>query len=225
MPDFDIAEVDADTLTPDNSAAMHSPDAVYEMAVGTRPVVREAELRLRSSELGVKIAQAGRMPSLNLSANINSGYQYVFGQTTPQPNFSDQLRDQLREGVGLNLSIPIFNRNATRNNIRSARLNVRNQTLALEGVKLALYKEIQQAWQKAVSAEARYDAASKALAAAEEAARAMTLRYTNGKATVYEYSEANTNLLSSRSDRTQAKYEYLFSTKILDFYTGRQIEI
>ncbi len=220
-PDFDIAEVDA--VTPDNSAVMLTPDAVYEMAVGARPVVREAELRLQSSEFRVKIAQAGRIPSLGLSAGISTGYQHIFGQSNQ--NLSEQLSNRFTQGINLNLSVPIFNRNATRNSIRSARLNVRNQTLALEGVKLALYKEIQQAYQGAVSARARYEASSRALAAAEEAARAMTLRYTSGKATVYEYSEANTKLLSSRSDRTQAKYDYLFRTKILDFYTGRQIEI
>ena len=222
-PDFDIADVDTGTITPDNSAIVHSPDVIYEMAVGTRPVVREAELRLQSSELGVKIAQAGRMPSLGLSAGVSTSYQHIFGQSNK--NFSEQLSNKFAQGISLNLSIPIFNRNATRNNIRSARIGVRNQTLALEGVKLALYKEIQQAYQGAVSARARYEASSRALTAAEEAARAMTLRYTSGKATVYEYSDAHTKLISSRSEQAQAKYEYLFRTKILDFYTGRPIEI
>ncbi len=146
-------------------------------------------------------------------------------QNFAQQSLSEQIRNRHSESVGLNLSIPIFNRNATRNNVRTARLGVLNQTLALEGVKQNLYKEIQQAWQGAVAAGARYEATTKALASAEEAFRAMELRYANGKATAYEYSEANTRLVSSRSDRTQAKYDYLFRTKILDFYTGLQIEI
>ena len=223
-PDFDIAEIDPDGLTP-AASAVRSPDAIYEIAVSSRPVVREAELRLQSSELGVRIARSAFLPSLSLSASANAGYMYMFGQDFAQQSLAEQIRNRHSESVGLNLSIPIFNRNATRNNVRTARLGVLNQTLALEGVKQNLYKEIQQAWQGAVAAGARYEATTKALAAAEEAFRAMELRYANGKATAYEYSEANTRLVSSRSDRTQAKYDYLFRTKILDFYTGLQIEI
>ena len=222
---FDIAGVEAGSLTPSLLAALRSPDEIYQMAVDTRPVVREAQLRLESSQIGVKIARAAYMPSLNLSAQAGAGYMYMFGQDIPQATLADQIRNRHSESVGLNLSIPIFNRNATRNNVRSARIGVQNQTLALEGVKQALYKEIQQAWQRAVAAGVRYDAATRALIAAEESVRAMNIRYTEGKATAYEYSEAQTRLPSSRSDQTQARYDYLLSTKILDFYIGREIEL
>ena len=224
-PDFDVVEVDTDDIIPDAPGVLRSPDAVYEVAVGSRPGVREAELRLKSSEYRVKIARSAFLPSLSLSANAGAGYMYMFGQDFQQQSLADQIRNRHSESVGLNLSIPIFNRNQTRNSVNSARLAVMRQTLALEGVKQALYKEIQQAWQVAVSARARYDATTKALAASEEAFRAMELRYESGKATVYEYSDANTKLISSRSDQAQAKYDYLFRTKILDFYTGREIEI
>jgi outer membrane protein len=127
--------------------------------------------------------------------------------------------------VGLNLSVPIFNRNRTRNNVRAARLGVMNSTLELEGVRLALYKEIQQAWQGAETARATYAATTRALAASEESFRAMELRYTSGKATVYEYSEAGKLLFSSRSEQAQARYRFLFRAKILDFYTGERIDL
>jgi outer membrane protein len=222
---FDVADVDISGLTPSSLAALRSPDDIYEVAVGIRPVVREAQLRLESSELGVKIARSAFMPSLSLSAQAGAGYMYMFGQNFPQQTFAEQIRNRHSESVGLNLSIPIFNRNATRNSVRSANIGVRNQALALEGVKQTLYKEIQQAWQGAVSAGARYDATTKALAASREAARSMQLRYDEGKATVYEYSEAQTRLTESLSNQTQARYEYLFRTRILDFYAGREIDI
>ncbi len=123
------------------------------------------------------------------------------------------------------MSIPIFNRNRTRNSVRAAKLGVTNQSLALESARLSLYKEIQQAWQRTVAARARYEATVKALEAAGESFRAMELRYENSKATVYEYSEAGTKLISSRSEQAQAKYDFLFSSKILDFYQGIPIEI
>jgi outer membrane protein len=223
--DFDVADVDIDALTPAGLVGFSSPEAVYDIAVGIRPSVREAELRLKSSELSVKIAKSAYLPSLNLSANAGAGYMYMFGQDYPQASLADQIRNRHSESVGLNLSTPIFNRNSTRNNVRTARLGVANQALVLEGVKQVLYKEIQQAYQRAVAAEARYQSSTKALTASQEAFRAMDMRYESGKATVYEYSDAHTKLISSQSDQTQAKYDYLFSTKILDFYRGIPISI
>ncbi|MDR0907581.1 MAG: TolC family protein [Rikenellaceae bacterium] len=218
--EFDVTEIDLADFTPAGALALSSPDEIYDIAVGMRPAVREAELRLQSSEVSVKIARSAYLPSLNFSANANAGYMYMFGQDFAQASLADQIRNRHSESVGLNLSIPIFNRNSTRNNVRSARIGVANQTLALEGVKQALYKEIQQAYQRAVAAEARYESSTKALVASREAFRAMELRYEGGKATVYEYSDAHTKLISSQSDQTQAKYDFVFSTKILDFYRG-----
>jgi outer membrane protein len=226
LPDtaaFDVAEVAADGL--EFAAPIRSAEDVYAVAVGERPSVREAELRLGSSELAVKIARSGLMPSLSLSANMGTSYQHLFGQDAPQESLSHQLRNRHSESVGLGLSIPIFNRNATRNSVRAARLGVRDRTLALEGVKTALFKEIEQARQGAVSAAARYGATTKALEAAREAFRSMEVRYTSGNATVYEYSDALSKLTASLSEQAQAKFEYLFRTRILDFYYGGTLEI
>jgi outer membrane protein len=46
----------------------------------------------------------------------------------------------------------------------------------------------------------------------------------NGKATLLEFDEAKQNLKKALSDRIQAKYDYLFRCKILDFYKGVSLE-
>ncbi|MDR2894969.1 MAG: TolC family protein [Alistipes sp.] len=220
---FDIAVVDAAALAPGTSRLL--PDEIYRTALEIKPAVREADYMLQSSVAGVKIARSAALPSLSLSAGAGAGYTYMFGQDFPQQSLADQIRNRHSESVGLGLSIPIFNRHATRNNIRAAELGVMNRTLALEGVRQTLYKEINQAWQRAVAAATSYEASTKALAASQEAFRAMELRYTAGKATAYEYSEASANLASSRSEQTRARYDYLFSSRVLDFYSGLPIEI
>lgn len=223
LPDadgFDVAKV--------GDAVVGQPqpvEEIYQLAVTTKPVIREAELNLQSADYQIRVARASRWPSLTLGANAGTGYQYLFGQSTTQRSFWDQLRNQQNASVGLNLSVPIFNRFSTRNSIRGAQISARNQQLTLENARITLRKEIQRAWQNAISAGARYRAASKALEAAQEAFRATELRYVNGKATAYEYSEAASKLMSSRSEQAQAKYDNIFSSKILDFYAGRPLEI
>lgn len=232
-PSFDIAEPDIENLIARNMASIQSPDEVYRTALDIKPHVREAESLLKSSEYQVKIAKSAYYPTLNLGASVSDGYVYKFGnlgndaQGNPivQESFATQFRNGYSVAVGLNLSIPIFNRMQTRNNVRKARLGVEDYSLRLENVKLALYKEIQQAYQSAFAAQARYSASEKAAQAAGESFRAMELRYEYGKATAYEYNEVQTKLISSKSDQLQAKYDFLFSAKILDFYRGIPIEI
>ncbi len=222
-PSFDIVEPDTENVIADNLSSLRSPDLIYQTAIGVKPHVREAEYRLQSSEYQIKLAKSAYWPSIGLSASFGTGFDSALSGKN-EYTIAEQLKMH-REGVGLNMSIPIFNRNATRNSVRSARLNATNYSLQLENVKVALYKEIQQAYQRAVAAQARYDATGRALIASEESFRAMQLRYDNGKATVFEYNDSQTKLLSSQSEQLQSKYDFLFRAKILDFYMGLPIDI
>ena len=165
------------------------------------------------------IAQSAFYPKLNLNGSLGTNYY-----STLDRNFSQQMRDNFSKYVGLSLSVPIFNRFATRNRVRTARLQQENYSLQLDDVKKTLYKEIQQAWYNALASESKYTSSSTATNASAESFKLMSEKYDNGKATAVEYNEAKQNLMKAQSDELQAKYEYLFRTKILDFYKGIPIE-
>ncbi len=225
---FDVIEPDADNgAMAAGLGSLISPEVIYQQALTVKPHIREAEYRLDSSEKSVKIAESARYPNLSLGLSYNSGYSYVFNRdgTAPIDPFFDQIRGNQRQSVGLSMSIPIFNRMATRNQIRAAQLNRESRALELDNVKLALYKEIQQAYQSAVAAEARYTATEKASLATSIALEYARERYEVGMMTVYEFSEAQMQMISSRSEQLQAKYDFLFRTKVLDFYRGEAIEV
>ena len=90
----------------------------------------------------------------------------------------------------------------------------------LEESKKLLFKEIQQAYYNAVAAESKFKSSSTAPESAEASFRLMSEKYANGKATATEYNEMRTNWMKATSDMVQAKYDYLFRSKILDFYKG-----
>lgn len=139
-------------------------------------------------------------------------------------SFGSQLKNNLNKGIGFNLSVPLFNRLATRNRVRQCPVAQTNLALQLNNTKKVLYKEIQQAWYNAVAAESKFNSSMAAVTANEESFRLMSEKFDNGKATFVEYNEAKQNLTKSLSDKIQAKYDYLFRTKILDFYKGKAIE-
>ena len=126
--------------------------------------------------------------------------------------------------MGVSLNIPIFTKFSTRNQVRSAKLNQVNQEIALRRVKQNLYKEIQQAWNAAEAARAKWEASQIASAAAEDSFTLVQAKYENGKATVTEFNESRNQLLKTRSDAVQATYEYLFQTRLVDFYRGGRLE-
>ena len=127
--------------------------------------------------------------------------------------------------MGLSLNVPIFSRLSTRNQVRSARVNLDAQQLQLETVKKQLFKEIQQAWYNAVSARSKFESSTQAASAASESFALATAKYENGKSSVTEFNEAKNQYLKARSDLAQARYEYLYQTRLLDFYRGRGLTL
>jgi len=220
---FDIIEPDTDNFIENNMSSVMPVDDVYRIAVGIKPQIREAEYKIESSIRTIKIAQSGYWPTLNFNAGLRTSYNKNFNQ--PSRPFFRQIDGNLAESFSFSLSIPIFNRFQTRNQVRAARLNTENLELAMDNIKLALYKEIQQAYQSATSAQAKFNSTEKALDAAQESFKYARERYDVGKSTVFEYNEAQTKLLTSKSEQIQAKYDFIFRAKILDFYQGKEIDI
>ena len=203
-----IYETEAQVAADELSAVQTANDLrMATLTLTTRAAVRAEELRLQSSEKQVRVAQSALYPSLSFGASYNNAFYHIYNK--PNAPFANQIRDNRGLGLGFNLRIPIFNRFATRNSIRSARLGLRNQELQLENTKKALYKDIQQAYYSALSAAERYRSATAAWQSAEKAFTFTGDRFENGRATTYEYNEAKTNLIKALSDRTQAKYEFL----------------
>lgn len=155
---------------------------------------------------------------MNFGAGLSTNYYNVSGRENG--NFGAQLRDNFSQYIGLSLSIPIFNRFSTRNQVRSARIQQSNLNWQLEESKKTLYKEIQQAYYNALGAESKLQSSRTADEAAEASFLLMKEKYANGKANATEYNEARTNWMKAVSDRIQAKYDFIFRTKILDFYKG-----
>ena len=201
------------------------PERIYADAVEVRPAVRAEEIRLKGTEKSLKIAQAAQYPSLSLSGGVGSNYYTTSNAAYPQDTFFNQLSHNFSPYIGVSMSVPIFTRFQTRNNIRSARLNQELQQIQLDKTKQSLYKEIQQAWSNAVAAEAKYRSSTEAATAAEDAFRLVQAKYENGKATITEFNESRNQLLKTKSDCVQATYEYLFQSRLLDFYRGDSLQL
>jgi len=198
--------------------ALSTPEEIYSLAMVNKPAVLAEQYRLEGMDKSIKIAKGAYYPTLSLNGGLSTGYYTMSGITGR--NFGQQLSDNFNKYFGLSLNIPIFDRHDTRNKVKAARLNYSTQALQVEESKKSLYKEIQQAYYSAVAALAKFNSGKTAVEASEASFKLMREKYENGKATSVEFSQVKVNLMKASSDQIQAKYDYLFRAKILDFYKG-----
>lgn len=231
----------------------HSPMQIYSTAVRTQPQVMAADFRVASAERGLQVARGGRSPMLSIRGSYGTGFSGASREITdvfmgePQqigetatgvpvfaPSFEydtrikpfrDQLSDNLNRSIGLYLTIPVFNNYQTRTTIGRSRIALENARLSHQLVRDQLFKTIQQAHADAQAALKRYLASEKNVEALEEAFMYTEQRFNVGMVNVLEYNDAKNRLTAAQSDMLQAKYEYVFRTKILDFYVGIPITI
>lgn len=209
-------------ITLSDTSVRGDPAGIYSIAEKIRPEILSAEYQLRQAEYDLAIARGGRSPRLSFGANMGTAYSdnRVHPVTLEKYSFKDQVNDNLNYGVGFSLSVPIFNGWQVNTGIRNSRLGIENSRYALENTKKQLYKTIQQAFTDATGALKKYYASQKAVASMEEAYRYSEQKFNIGMLTAVEYNQAKTQLLNAQSEMSQAKYEYVFKTKVLDFYRG-----
>ncbi|MCX6320356.1 MAG: TolC family protein [Bacteroidia bacterium] len=207
-----------------NSIITGNIDEIYTIAEKSRPEIRSSELMLTASEYDLKIAKGGRSPRISLNYSLNTRYTYLSNQPGIQ-SFNDQLKNNKNSGIGLSMNIPILNGWQVNKNISNSKLNVENSQYTLEGTKKQLYKNIQQAYTDAVASLKKFNVSIKAVASTEESFRYTEQKFNVGMVTPVDYNAAKTQLLNSQSDMSQAKYEFIFKTKVLDFYKGIPLKL
>ena len=200
------------------------PEEIYALALVSRPMIKEQEFLLEKSRKDLKVAKAGYYPNLDFRAYYTNGYYHYYNQPTmEQLTFADQLRANQRSSLGVNLSIPVFNRFKTRNNVNSSKINILSHELNLDKSKKDLLDEIQKAYYNAVAAQRKYQSSKESVEASTLSYEYAQEKYDAGKASVFELNEAKTKMVQSLAEQAQSKYEFIFRTKILDFYRGSTI--
>ena len=218
---FTIVRPDISEIMGLTGLAGLTPDLIYAEALGIKPEILSQQLKLKGYEHSIKIAKAANYPTLSLNGGLGTNYYTTSGFESD--GFGSQLKNNFSQSIGLNLSIPIFNRFKTRNNIRSARIDHENQQLQLESTKKTLYKEIQQVYYNALNAQTKEKSSEEAVQSTKDAFQLMQAKYENGKATITEFNESKNNYLKSESNLVQARYENLYQHALLDFYRGREL--
>lgn len=199
-------------------SVLPSKTEAFDKALSFLPEVKSSQLSKRIAEIGLNISRSGYLPTLSMSASYSSG----LASSNPD-NFTTQLINSQNQQLGFNLSIPIFNRNATKVSVQKSRINFAQAELSLQETEKTLLQEVENAYQDVENGISRFDAARIQAEAADESYRLSEEQFNLGMLNTVELLTAKSNLLNAKKELIQSKYNAILSRKILDFYMGVQI--
>ena len=227
IPLIDGFEVEK-PLVPDSNVLQQTVSAsskdIFSFAVQNQPEIKSAELNIKIAEMNTSIAQSAYYPTLNLTGNIGTTHSSA-SKTSGGFSYAvnDQIKDNLSSSVGLSLQIPIFNRWSTKANVLRSQLYRQTAIVDKKYAETQLRKEIEQAYTDMTVASRNFESALEYVKATKETFANAELKYNSGLMTALDLMNERNSLISATSQFIQAKYQFFFKVKVLDFYQGKPL--
>ena len=214
--EFNIAVPDAVTTT-DQLALEEVPTlmSVYEQALTTRPEIQSAEMAVKSSDVNLDIAKAGRMPTVSLSANATTSTNSLANN-----GWGDQMKYNFNSGAGVSVNVPLFDQRQTKTNINKARIQRESNLLALQDQQKQLYQTIENYWLDATTNQQKFRAAQATVESEQQSYSLVQEKFNVGLTNIVELMAGKDKLLVAEQNKLQSKYMTILNLQMLKFYSG-----
>lgn len=215
--EFDVAI----PSTTDEMALKEVPamNDVYTAALAQRPEIQNAKLGIESSDLSVKIAKAGKMPTVGLNAGLSTS------TTSMNSNgWGNQVKNNFTVGGGVTVSIPLFDNRKTKTAVNKAMLQKENYMLDLQDKQTTLYSTVENYWLQAVTNQNKFKAARVSTESAQASYELLSEQFNLGLKNIVELMTGKTHLLQAQQNELQSKYLAILNLNMLDFYRTGEIK-
>ena len=214
--DVEIVQIDA----PSTNLMYDDVAPIINYAMENRNEIKVAERDIELSRLSTKISKSAYLPNISMGYGFNASAN--FSNLTSDDQLIDQLNDNKGHSVNMNISIPIFNRNQTKAQVKKSKIQEETTNLAFDQVKLNLESTIQRAFTDAKAALRAFEAAELSLGSQILAFENSKQRFNLGALNSFDLEQSRIRLLNARSSQINAKYDFIFKTKVLDYYLGKR---
>ena len=215
---FDVEVVQIDV--PSANLMYDDVAPIINYAMENRNEIKVAERDIRLSKLSTKISKSAYLPNISMGYGFNASAN--FSNLTSDDQLIDQLNDNKGHSVNMNISIPIFNRNQTKAQVKKSKIQEETTNLAFDQVKVNLESTIQRAFTDAKAALRAFEAAELSLGSQILAFENSQQRFNLGALNSFDLEQSRIRLLNARSSQINAKYDFIFKTKVLDYYLGKR---
>lgn len=192
--------------------------SVYEQALSTRPEIQSAEMAIKSSDVSIDIAKAGRMPTVSLSASAGTSTNSLANN-----GWGDQMKFNFNSGAGVNVSVPIFDQRQTKTNVNKARIQRESNLLALQDQQKQLYQTIENYWLDATTNQQKFRAAQASVDSEQQSYDLLQEKFNVGLTNIVELMSGKDRLLQAEQNKLQSKYMTILNLQMLKFYQGNNL--
>jgi outer membrane protein len=179
----------------------------------------------RLEQIGESSTTFYEIPTTTPGVSLTAPVVDDTGVTFETMSFQDQLSNNVNQSIFFSLSIPVFNNFGIHAGIERAKVGVLSAQLSKALTAQSLTQTVQTAWADARAAERTFEANDKALEAASLAMDNAEARFEAGAISALEYADARTRLDNARINALRTEYDFVFKTRILDFYMGRPLSL
>lgn len=192
---------------------------VYAASLTQRPEIQNAKLGIESSDLSVKIAKAGKMPTVSLNAGLSTSTTSM-----SQNGWGNQMKNNFTVGGGVSVSIPLFDNRKTKTSVNKAMLQKESYLLDLQDKQTTLYSTVENYWLQAVNNQNKFKAARVSTESAQASYELLSEQFNQGLKNIVELMTGKTNLLQAQQNELQSKYLAILNLNMLDFYRTGEIK-
>lgn len=215
--DFDVELIQI----PDNiELGLYDLNQVLQTAYTQQPAVKKAEVDLEMAEKDIEIAKTGFKPTITGSYNFGTSYADYFNKGLETDAWLSQWHDNLTNVFGISVNVPIFEKFNNKLNVEKAKIGQSLAQNSVEQQKQTIRENVQEAYFNANSSYQAYQAAKESVRSSELSADFAQKSFDAGVLNIYDLNTARNNLLIAKSQMAQAKYNFVFRMKVLDFYAG-----
>lgn len=220
LPDYRTFDVEIINVPDNLELGLYDLNEILETAYRQQPSVKKAEVDLEAAGKDIEIAKTGLKPTVTGSYNLGTSYAEYFNKGLVTDAWLSQWHDNITNVFGLNVQIPIFEKFNNKTNIERATItqSLSQNTLDLE--KQSIRENVQEAYFNVNSSYQAFVYAKESVRSNELSADFAQRSFDAGVLNIYDLNIARNNEVIAKSQMVQAKYNFIFRLKVLDFYAG-----
>ena len=222
---LEITDAEFDIAIPaasDEQALTQIPalNSVYEMALATRPEIRNSQLNIQSSDIQLSLAEAQKLPTVSMTGSIGTSTNSLSSN-----GWGNQFKTNVDMSVGASVSIPIFDNRSAKTAINKAKLQQEQALLDLQDQQKQLYSTIEGYWLDANTNQQKFKAAILSVDSEQQSYDLLSEQFRLGLKNIVELMNGKTNLLNAQQNKLQSKYMTILNQQLLRFYQGETMNI
>ena len=208
--------------TSDQQALADIPSlvSVFDAAMAQRPEIKNALLGIESSNLQMKIAKAGALPTVTVNGGLGTSTNSMSSLA-----WGTQMKNNFDLTASVAVNVPIFDARRTKTSVNKARIAQEQAHINYDNEEHELYCTVEELWLDAINNQQKFRSALATVESEQESYNLLSEQFNLGLKNIVELMTGKDKLLTAQQNKLQSKYTTILSQQLLKFYQNGTIKI